>query len=351
VSRFIINGKFLSQRMTGVQRFAYELVSALDGQLTTNDGVSLAVPSSVSETQIPNLHAIAVARVGSHHGVRWEQCDFPSYCHAQHAIPVNLCNAAPLRNPGIVCIHDVKVKRFPEYFTWKFRLWYDLLFSRIARKAVLVLTVSEFSKKEIEATLHIPERKIVVVPNAWQHLEHIVPSDDVLSRYHVLDKGFFFMLGSLDPNKNLAWLVKEAQRNPQETFLVSGSIDRKVFAKSAAMASLPSNVTFLGYASDEDVKGLMTHCKALVFPSFYEGFGVPPLEALRVGSPIIVSDIPVLREIYHEAAIYIDPHRTDYVLEELLATNTTGADKVLASYDWKISAGLLKDVLEREGKP
>jgi glycosyltransferase involved in cell wall biosynthesis len=106
--------------------------------------------------------------------------------------------------------------------------------------------------------------------------EHIVPSDDVLSRYHVLDKGFFFMLGSLDPNKNLAWLVKEAQRNPQETFLVSGSIDRKVFAKSAAMASLPSNVTFLGYASDEDVKGLMTHCKALVFPSFYEGFGVPP---------------------------------------------------------------------------
>jgi glycosyltransferase involved in cell wall biosynthesis len=302
--------------MTGVQRFAYELVSALDGQLTTNDGVSLAVPSSVSETQIPNLHAIAVARVGSHHGVRWEQCDFPSYCHAQHAIPVNLCNAAPLRNPGIVCIHDVKVKRFPEYFTWKFRLWYDLLFSRIARKAVLVLTVSEFSKKEIEATLHIPERKIVVVPNAWQHLEHIVPSDDVLSRYHVLDKGFFFMLGSLDPNKNLAWLwSRKLSGIPKRRFWCRETLTGRCSPTAAAMASLPSNVTFLGYASDEDVKGLMAHCKALVFPSFYEGFGVPPLEALRVGSPIIVSDIPVLREIYQDAAIYIDPHRTDYVLD------------------------------------
>jgi glycosyltransferase involved in cell wall biosynthesis len=345
VETYIINGKFLTQRMTGVQRFAYELVSALDGLIESSDRIKLGVPLSTKNTL--SLRAIPVVVIGTHQGVRWEQCDFPAYCRKQHAIPVNLCNAAPLRNPGVVCIHDVKVKRFPRYFNGKFRVWYEVMFRRIASHARCVLTVSEFSKREIMETLRIPETRIFVIPDSWQHLAKVVPDPDVLERYHVQDKRFFFMLGSLEPNKNLSWIANEARMNSNETFLVSGNIDVHVFA-SDKECTFPPNVRFIGYASDEEVKGLMKHCKALLFPSFYEGFGVPPLEALSVGAPVIVSDIPVLKEIYRDAALYIDPHRNDYRLQDLLAVPTNGAEAVLETYSWEASARKLLSVL-REG--
>lgn len=345
---YIINGKFLSQRMTGVQRYAYELTVALDSKPGVSGFLCLGVPPDTKK--LPDLHQIPVIRIGTHTGVMWEQGDFPDFCRKNHYVPLNLCNAIPLRCPGIVCIHDVKVKRFPSFFTWRFRLWYNLMFGVASRKARSLLTVSEFSKREIVATLRVSAQRITVIPNGWQHLQKIVPDPTVLDTYHVADKQFFFMLGSLEPNKNLAWLAKEARQNPDELFLVSGNIDKNVFSQKNQGLSFPPNVSFIGFASDEEVKGLMKHCKALLFPSFYEGFGVPPLEALSVGCPVIVSDIPVLREIYHDAAIYIDPSNASYHLSDLLAQQTKGAAEVLASYSWDSSARKLLSLLEKDGK-
>ena len=105
------------------------------------------------------------------------------------------------------------------------------------------------------------------------------------------------------------------------------------------------NVLFLGYVRDEELKSLMKYCKAFIFPSYYEGFGIPPMEALSVGSKAIVSDIPVHHEIYGNSVYYIDPYNADVNLDNLLKGHVDNADMVLKEYSWKKSAALLKDLL------
>jgi glycosyltransferase involved in cell wall biosynthesis len=333
--QFAFNGKFLSQRMTGVQRYAYELITHVDKCFFPDGSFVLVVPPNAKD--IPTLTKIPVRKVGIRHGVPWEQIDFPRYCKKNNLVPVNLCNAGPLFLPGIVCLHDVKIKRYPEFFTLAFRLWYAFLLGNETKRALLILTVSEFSRQEIMKFYHVDDRKVFVLPTSWQQFLAIRPSSDALERYHVTEKGYYFTLGSIEPNKNLEWIAKEAQVNPQELFLVSGTIDVKVFSSKKGLV-FPSNVHFIGFAKDSDVKTLMHHAKALLFPSLYEGFGLPPLEALSEETPIIVSDIPVLHEIYESAATYVDPTKTDYQLNGIARYDAAKAEAVLRKYSWVQSA-------------
>ena len=145
-----------------------------------------------------------------------------------------------------------------------------------------------------------------MIYNAWQHFEAIPVAVDVLEKFQVTEKSYIFALGSLEPNKNLKWILNAAKNNPQETFIVGGGINEAVFAKQNF--SLPPNVRLIGYLSDVESKSLMHYCKAFVFPSFYEGFGIPPMEAMVAGAPqIFVSDIPVMHEIFGNEVEYIDP--------------------------------------------
>lgn len=340
-TRFAFNGKFLTQRMTGVQRYAFELITHFDG-LTLPDGqFELLVPRNAKE--VPALRHIRVVTVGTKQGVPWEQVDYPSYCKKHHLVPVNLCNAGPLSLPGIVCIHDVKVKRFPQFFSLAFRLWYDIMLKKEIAHAKRIITVSEFSKGEIMEWYHVQAERITVIPNAWQQFNSVKESEGVLEKYQVGEKGFFFTLGSPEPNKNLPWIAKEAEKNPASLFLVAGKIDGKVFAEEHGVV-FPSNVRLLGFVPDGEVKALMRHAKALLFPSFYEGFGLPPIEALSQGTPVIVSDIPVLHEVFEGSATYVDPHKSDYLLDHLVRWDGEETRTVLEKYSWEKSARLLERV-------
>lgn len=107
----------------------------------------MAVPPETEN--IPTYTNIRVVRVGKFKNRLWEHLSFPWYVHKQKGISLNLCNVAPLPSPGIVCIHDVKIKATPQYFSKKFLLWYEVLFGNAARRAKAIITVSEFSKNEI----------------------------------------------------------------------------------------------------------------------------------------------------------------------------------------------------------
>ena len=301
--KFVINGRFLTQRITGVQRYAREIVSELD-KICSDCDIEIAVPMTAAE--IPAYSNIRVVRIGKRAGVLWEQTTFSRYVKNQRAVSVNLCNSAPLTGKKVVAIHDVKVRAHPEFFGWKFRAWYNLLFRNITRTAKAIITVSEFSKQEIVKYYRCDPSKIFVIYNAWQHFEAIPVAADVLEKFQVTEKSYIFALGSLEPNKNLKWILNAAKNNPQETFIVGGGINEAVFAKQDF--SLPPNVRLIGYLSDVESKSLMHYCKAFVFPSFYEGFGIPPMEAMVAGAPqIFVSDIPVMHEIFGNEVEYIDP--------------------------------------------
>ena len=183
MKKVIINGRFLSHRITGVERYAREICAELD-KLVQPGEISMAVPPETKN--LPEYKNIKIERIGKLHNRAWEHISFPEYVQKQKAISLNLCNVAPLPDPGIVCIHDVKIKVRPQDFSKIFLLWYDLLFKNETKRARKIITVSEFSKKEIEKYYGVDPNRIVVIPNAWQHYARIGHDENALEKYGLM---------------------------------------------------------------------------------------------------------------------------------------------------------------------
>jgi glycosyltransferase involved in cell wall biosynthesis len=184
--------------------------------------------------------------------------------------------------------------------------------------------------------------KITVTPNGWQHMLSIKPSSqEILSRFNLQPRHYFLSLSTIAPNKNLKWVLNVARNNPKTIFAIAGSLNPARFGMDLNVDGL-KNVEFLGYVSDEDFVTLAKNCKAFVFPSLYEGFGIPPLEAMCVGASVVVSNIPVLKEIFSSSAYYINPYEKTVCLESLLTGDVSNSEEVLDRFSWEKSAGVMK---------
>lgn len=346
----IINGKFLSQRTTGVQRYAREIISELDKIIDPDFKIILAINKRAKN--LPEFKNIKIKKIGKLSGVLWEQLSLPLYVLRRRALCVNLCNIAPILTPHITTIHDVSFKVNKSFFSKKFTLWYNFVFSLIINRIKEILTVSDFSKAEIFRVYNKNFENITVAYNGWQHMEKISENSAALEKYGLHKNEFYFAMSSLAPNKNFGWIAKAAQNNPEQIFAVSGAVNRKVFGDIFNF-EIPKNLKFLGYVSDEEVKALMKGCKAFLFPTFYEGFGIPPLEALSQGAKAVVSDASCMREIFGDCVYYIKPNDPDVDLDRLIETPVENAEKLLKKYDWKNSAQIIYNIIKNkiyEGK-
>ena len=340
----VINGKFMSQRLTGVQRYAREILLELDKILTDSLHVEIAVNRDAKD--IPDYKNIAVRQIGRHKGNMWEQLDLPAYVIKKGGTCVSLCNMTPILTPHCVVIHDVNFKVNPQFFSWKFSVWYRFVFALLIRRIRKIITVSNFSRDEIERCYKVSGKDIAVISSGWQHFERIAYAEGTLQKYGLKDKDYYISLISMAPNKNLPWIIHAAKNHPGEVFAVCGAVNTKIFGKEYSLA-LPPNLKLLGYVSDEDAKTLMRDCKAFVYPTFYEGFGLPPLEAMSTGAKAVVSNNSCMREVYGDSVYYIDPHNADVDLEKLLTTPTAGPEQTLNKYSWEKSARKLKALLEQ----
>jgi glycosyltransferase involved in cell wall biosynthesis len=159
----------------------------------------------------------------------------------------------------------------------------------------------------------------------------------VFDDYQCLSKPFYFSLGSLSRRKNLKWIVEYAAKHPHDLFAVSGS-SLSTAQADETQETASQNIMLLGYLPDTRVKALMERCKAFILPSYYEGFGLTPLEALSCGAPVIVSNAASLPEIYGDTAHYIDPASIDVDLDDLLSQPVSAPAHLLEKYSYDTSA-------------
>lgn len=345
--QFAIDGKFLTQAVTGTQRYSREIVRELDN-LVEPGRIVLAVPDTPSTAidDQPALNSIEIVHIPSPGGQIWTNVDLTRFCRRARAIPVALNNIAPFFMRSVTVLHDISPLVNRGFYGARYRALAATAARANSARAVAIITVSEFSRHEIERHLPAARGKITVIPGSWEHVTRTMPDDEVFRRHPQLaDGNFYFSLSSLAPNKNLGWLLKTAAANPHVTIAVAGGINTKVYG-SQQVPQLP-NLHYLGYVTDAESKSLMKRCQGFLFPTFYEGFGLPPMEALAAGARIAVSDTPCMHEIYRDAAHYIDPDVPSSDLEQAFSTPVGDPFSiVLSRFSWATSAQRLLSVLE-----
>ena len=301
-----INGRFLTQRMTGAQRYALEMTKAIDSLISSNiiyKNVECFIIAPSNTLYLPELQNIKIIRKGILFGHAWEQMELPFY--TLDGFLINFCNCAPLlKRNQTVTLHDAAASAMPQALSWKFRVWYNFMFTWLGKSLNTIFTVSEFSKKELNKYYGILMDKIHVTYNGIDHIKRIKADESIISREGLNNKNYVLAVSSLNPYKNFPLILDVARYMPDIEFIIVGGSNAKVF-KNVGL-NVPLNARFIGYISDEELMALYHHASVFVYPSLYEGFGIPPLEAMMCGCQVVVSNIEVFREIYGDSVEYCD---------------------------------------------
>lgn len=336
--KYAIDGLFLTQRITGIQRVAFELVKALDKIVDKNDIVIIAPDTELADIELTN---ISIVKYGKVKGIAWQQFCYAYYLWKNDLHALCLTNILPLfYRHGMIMLHDVSYKANPHFFSSKrdclSAIWHRINYYLAAKSTMTILTVSNFSKSEIKKYYSVSDNRIHVIYNAWQHMDSVRVSEEVFKKNPEIKKGnYFFSMATMAPNKNFKWIFNSAKNNPDKIFVIAGGGKLSVEGLN--------NLIVLGYVTDEDAKALMGNCKAFIFPTFYEGFGLPPMEAIASGAPkIIVSDTPCMREMYGDYACYLDP--CNY-LSWIVRDSVKCPRELLNQYSWSESARLLHSLM------
>lgn len=347
----INGGNLVRKELFGVQRYTYEILCELD-KIVKEGMFELIVPNTERSFPFKNIKVTSLdyqIDKNKFSKALWNHRRFPSYVKKNKGMGVDLSLGLPLSGCKIVAIHDCIVERFPQNVkTSKEKLgrsFYLFRVKRVLKKCEAVITVSEYSKKDIEEFYHIPAEQIYIIPNAWQHYSKIECDYNILNKLQLEEKQYFFSLGSRYYHKNFKWVVEAARQNPQYRFVVTGS-NKLNSSDSSLNSDQPSNIIFTGYLSDNEVKALMEKCKAFIQPSLYEGFGIPPMEAMSTGTRCIVSNASCLPEIYQKSVWYIDPTKYEPInMDEIMKSEIEDNSIVLNSYSWEKSARLFYELV------
>lgn len=233
---------------------------------------------------------------------------------------------------AVLTMHDLSFERYPETFSWKRRLWHVFINpGKLCRQADKIITVSQSSKNDIVDLYRVSEGKIGVIPSAVSEKFFVMDRNnsrliEVKEKYGLPYK-FILYLGTVEPRKNIVGIIRaynqlrkishpELEKYKLVIAGASGWKQKKIF-NEIKKSPYRQDIILAGYICDEDKPALYNLASLFVYPSFFEGFGFPPLEAMNCGVPVIVSNISSLPEVVGGAGIMVDPDKPDEIFQAM----------------------------------
>lgn len=297
----IINGRFLQRRITGVERYAREVTRRLP------TGTRVANPSQTASGCRGHL---------------WEQVVLP--CLVGKNLLWSPANSGPLLvERQVVTIHDTFSIDHPEWYRGGFAAWYRLLLPGLVHQAKHVVTVSEYSRRRIRELFHLPPEKITVAPAGVDSSVFHPLSAEWKNQFRAqlsLPKNYLLFLGSIEPRKNLdrlatAW-TRVCKQFPDTELVIAGGSGPQF---SSLNVPNGQQIRHLGYIPENCLSGLYSSASAFILPSLDEGFGLPALEAMACGTPVVASKAGALPEILGDAALLVDPYNIEAIASGIAA--------------------------------
>ena len=325
--RFAIDAHTIGRRLTGNEVYIRSLLNALAAQGQDHEFVAYVstesargfLPARVRTRQVSGNPYL---RLGRDLAMRVRE-DRPDLLHVQYTAPL----ACP--SPVVVTVHDVSFLEHPEYFPVGRARQLQWSVRRTIRKAAKILTGTEFSRDSILRVYgDLAKDKVVVVPNAaaseFRPISRKAAADVVRNRFSI-HQPFILSVGDLQPRKNHIGLIgafaQLARAYPQfQHKLVLVGKDTwytNRVRKAARDSGVADRIHFAGFVSDEDLPPLYNACDVFAFPSFYEGFGLPALEAMACGRAVVCSKATALPEVVDSAAILFDPYKEEEIVRAI----------------------------------
>src|SRR6266404_2132065 len=316
-----LDGYPLSEPLTGVGHYTLELARALARNFPS-DQFELVSPrpfagSMVEDNKLPNLSFVK-AKSSSVRG-HWWSVGLPLYARKASFDLFHGTNyELPLWNNRrtVLTVHDLSTLLFPELHRRPLSRRARMRLPLAAKMASAIVTPTDAVKREVCEHLKIKREKVTAIHEAPRSLFRPVSGNESAATRKQLgvEDNFLLFVGTLEPRKNLLTLLKafgqileKTQTRPQ--LVIAGGegwlmTQTEAFIKSA---EITDRLLFTGYLRDEELRALYSSCKAFIYPSLYEGFGLPPLEALACGAPVIATRIAALQETIGDAAMLVDP--------------------------------------------
>lgn len=370
-----LDGIPLTELKTGVGHYTFELARAL-ARLATQNEFELAYPSiyppidltpNEGSSSLPTNLKTARVNVGPL-GRHWWSIGLPRYIRQRGIELFHGTNYdIPLRRrcPTVLTIHDLSLLTHPETHEKPRVRRARRRLRLMAHESTAIITPTESVRREVCVHLGVNPEKVVAVPEAFRDCFRPVPyasTEEVRRRFGITGK-FLLTVGTIEPRKNMGALVRafanvmRRDPHPELQLVIAGSKGwlTSQFFSEVEQSGVADRIVFTGYLFDDDLRALYSSCLLFIYPSIYEGFGLPPLEAMACGAPVIVSRIPTLVETTQGAAGYFDPASDDDLTRAVVDLMTDDkarqsiADaglKQAAKFSWEQTAQMTLSVYE-----
>lgn len=349
------DGSSLTHALSGVGYYTSRLLSGLTERLGQAHLRELVVLSN-KPVPVPPAPGVRVVEGGWPVRAAWMELTVPSALRQAHTDVAHFTNyTAPLRLdvPYLVTVHDMSLALLPWCYTWKMRLIVPRVLPRVVRRARLVLTPSRATRDDVIRLLRVDPARVRVIP-------HAAPRgfDPAGAAPDAAAPPYFLFVGNLEPRKNLARTLRAfarvARSLPDHRFVIAGAAGWKYedVLQEAARPDLAGRVELRGYVDERELPALYRNAVAFVYPSLYEGFGMPVIEAMACGTPVLTSNVAALPELADGAAVLVDPLDEKALADAMhaLATDAGLRERLrrqgparAAEYSWERTCDLTLD--------